>query len=50
MKEQSSTSKIHLPNKELVGIKKEKEITKDSDKLPHPTGWRLLVLPFKNER
>ena len=28
MKEQSSTSKIHLPNKELVGIKKEKEITK----------------------
>ena len=47
MKEQSSTSKIHLPNKELVGIKKEKEITKDSDKLPNPTGWRLLVLPFR---
>ena len=50
MKEQSSTSKIHLPNKELVGVKtsKEKDLTKqDSDKLPQPTGWRMLVLPFK---
>ena len=50
MKEQSSTSKIHLPNKELVGVKtsKEKDLTKqDSNKLPQPTGWRMLVLPFK---
>ena len=48
MKEQSSTSKIHLPNKELVGVKKEKDLTKeDSTKLPQPTGWRMLVLPFK---
>ena len=48
MKEQSSTSKIHLPNKELVGVKKEKDLSKeDSHKLPQPTGWRLLVLPFK---
>ena len=46
--EQSSTSKIKLPNKELVGVKKEKDLTKeDSQKLPQPTGWRLLVLPFK---
>ena len=26
---------------------KEKEITLESTKLPKPTGWRLLVLPFK---
>ena len=46
--EQSSTSKIHLPNKELVGVKKEKDLAKeDSKKLPQPTGWRMLVLPFK---
>ena len=51
MKEQLSTSatkpKIELPNKELVGVKKEKDLTSDSAKLPKPTGWRLLVLPFK---
>ena len=52
MKEQSSTStqKIHLPNKDLVGLKKteeQKEITKEKTKLPRPTGWRILVLPFK---
>jgi len=42
-------SKIHLPNKELVGIKKSKpkEITKETTKLPKPTGWRILVLPFR---
>ena len=46
--EQSSTSKIKLPNKELVGVRKEKDLTKeDSNKLPQPTGWRMLVLPFK---
>ena len=49
--EQSSISKpkIHLPNKELVGLKKseKKEITNEKDKLPQPTGWRLIVLPFK---
>ena len=48
--EQSSTSKIKLPNKELVGVTKpkEKDLTKeDSNKLPQPTGWRMLVLPFK---
>ena len=41
MKEQSSILK---PNNELVGLKKSK---KESPKLPRPTGWRMLVLPFK---
>jgi len=55
MKEQSSTlentnPKIVLPNKDLVGVKKsetKKEITKEETKLPKPTGWRMLVLPFR---
>ena len=52
--EQLSTStqkpKIELPNKELVGVKptKKKEIN-ESSKLPNPTGWRILVLPFKQK-
>jgi chaperonin GroES len=47
MKEQSSTSsqKIIMPDNELVGVKKSEE--KEEIKLPKPTGWRLLVLPFK---
>ena len=49
--EQSSTlkPKIQLPNKDLVGLKKseKKEVTKEKAKLPEPTGWRLIVLPFK---
>ena len=36
--------KIELPNNSLVGVKSEK---KEEPKLPKPTGWRLLVLPFK---
>jgi len=52
MKEQSSTStqKIQLPNKDLVGLKrseKQKEVTTVKTKLPKPTGWRMLVLPFR---
>ena len=39
-KEQSS---ILTPNNKLVGV----ESTKEEPKLPKPTGWRLLVLPFK---
>ena len=39
-KEQSSILK---PNNKLVGVKPSKE----EPKLPKPTGWRLLVLPFK---
>ena len=56
MTEKSSVSqeksKIHLPNKDLVGVqpsKKEKDLTSDSAKLPKPTGWRILVLPFKQK-
>jgi len=52
MKEQSSisTQKIQLPNKDLVGLKRseeQKEVTKEKTKLPKPTGWRMLVLPFR---
>ena len=48
MKERSSTSTIKLPDKKLVGVKTEKDLAKeDSKKLPQPTGWRMLVLPFK---
>ena len=40
-KEQSS---ILTPNNKLVGVKPSKT---EEPKLPKPTGWRLLVLPFK---
>tara|TARA_R100001086_G_scaffold204292_1_gene120221 strand:+ start:54 stop:503 length:450 start_codon:yes stop_codon:yes gene_type:complete len=46
----NKTAKIHLPHKDLVGLKRtesQKEVTTEKDKLPQPTGWRLLVLPFK---
>ena len=49
----TSTQKIITPNKELVGVKKseKKEVTKEKTKLPKPTGWRMLVLPFRmNEK
>ena len=41
MKEQSSILK---QNNDLIGLKKSK---KEEAKIPKPTGWRLLVLPFK---
>ena len=45
MKERSS---ILTPNNDLVGVKKsEKKLEEKEPKLPQPTGWRLLVLPFK---
>ena len=40
-KEQSS---ILTPNNKLVGVKPSKT---EEPRLPKPTGWRLLVLPFK---
>ena len=46
------TPKIHLPPKGLVGVqpsKKEQDLTAESAKLPTPTGWRILVLPFKQK-
>jgi len=42
-----SSPKITLPKADLVGLKKSKQITKETTKLPQPTGWRILVLPFK---
>ena len=43
--------KIELPDKTLVGVqpatKPEKDLTSEHAKLPIPTGWRILVLPFK---
>ena len=46
---QQPNLKIKLPNKTLVGVRpsKPKEVTRDSKKLPQPTGWRMIVLPFK---
>jgi chaperonin GroES len=47
--------KIELPDKTLVGLKptekksEEKSEEKATTKLPTPTGWRLLVLPFKQK-
>ena len=41
-KEQSS---ILTPNNDLIGVKKSEK--KEEPKLPKPTGWRMLVLPFK---
>jgi hypothetical protein len=41
MKEQSS---ILTPKNNLIGVKKSE---KKEPKLPQPTGWRMLVLPFK---
>ena len=50
-KEQSSIltrkPKIELPDKSLVGVKK---IEKEIGKIPQPTGWRIMVLPFKRKR
>ena len=57
-KEQSSTSteepkvKLALQEKYNEEDKKENQkqenlIDKESSKLPKPTGWRILVLPFK---
>ena len=37
-----------MPDNELVGVKKsENKSEKKEPKLPKPTGWRMLVLPFK---
>ena len=53
MKEQSltSTQKIQLPNKDLVGLKRseeQKEVTKEKTKstlnLSKPSGWIVLAL------
>ena len=44
------TPKIQLPNKKLVGVEPSKnDLSSESAKLPKPTGWRILVLPFKQK-
>ena len=49
--EQSSTSKEVPKTKNGLLDKYEKEpvkeVTKEKTKLPQPTGWRMLVLPFR---
>jgi hypothetical protein len=44
MKEQSS---ILTPNNDLVGVKKSEKKEEVKGKIPKPTGWRIMVLPFK---
>jgi len=44
MKEQSS---ILTPNNNIIGVKKSEKKEEKEPKLPQPTGWRMLVLPFK---
>ena len=44
MTEQSSTSKTENPKLKLALVEKYKE---ETEKLPKPTGWRILVLPFR---
>ena len=41
---EKAQSSILTPNNKLVGVKPSKT---EEPKLPKPTGWRLLVLPFK---
>ncbi len=42
-----STSKPDLKRKLVLDGNSKKEVTTESTKLPKPTGWRLLVLPFQ---
>ena len=44
MTEQSSTSKVENPKLKLALVEKYRE---ETEKLPKPTGWRILVLPFR---
>ena len=44
MKEQSSTSSQEIPKNKL-GL--EDKYKKQHEDLPRPTGWRLLVLPYR---
>ena len=47
MTEQSSTSKTENPKHKNALTEKYKE---ETEKLPKPTGWRILVLPFQPKR
>ena len=48
--EQSSTSKIKLPNKELVGVKKEKDIIIESAQDMLSAYCKYVLLVKKDER
>lgn len=50
--EQSSTSTVpkHKPALEEKYKEEKKAIEEEANKLPVPTGWRLLVLPFKGKK
>ena len=51
----TQSPKIELPNKTLVGLKPtekkptEKKPEQEIGKIPKPTGWRIIVLPFKQK-
>jgi len=38
---------ILTPNNDLIGVKKSEKKKEKEPKLPKPTGWRMIVLPFK---
>ena len=42
----TSSTSTKIPNVKLALEEKYKE---ESSKLPHPTGWRILVLPFQKK-
>ena len=39
--------KIELPDKKLVGVKPSETKKLEREQIPQPTGWRMIVLPFK---
>ena len=41
--------KIELPDKTLVGVIPTEKKSEEIGKIPKPTGWRILVLPFKQK-
>ena len=45
----TQSPKIELPNKTLVGLKPTETKSEEKLKTPKPTGWRILVLPFKQK-
>ena len=45
----TQSPKIELPDKTLVGLKPTEKKSEEIGKIPKPTGWRILVLPFKQK-
>ncbi len=45
-----STTGLVMPEKKIVGINPDKKVSggdSDLSKVPKPTGWRLVVLPYR---